>query len=82
MPDTLVYSTVMAIHALWLAARSENIGLGWVSIPMPLPPCSMCCRAGLSPATLCPGHAVTESDTPLLHEVGWQRDTRTDWKVV
>ncbi|WP_299657409.1 nitroreductase family protein, partial [uncultured Jannaschia sp.] len=32
MPETLAYSTVMAIHTLWLAARAENIGLGWVSI--------------------------------------------------
>ncbi len=32
MPEVLAYSTVMAIHTLWLAARAENIGLDWVSI--------------------------------------------------
>ena len=32
MPEMLSYSTVMAIHTLWLAARAENIGLGWISI--------------------------------------------------
>lgn len=32
MPETLVYSTVLAIHTLWLAARARGVGLGWVSI--------------------------------------------------
>ena len=32
MPETLAYSTVMAIQNFWLAARSANIGVGWVSI--------------------------------------------------
>jgi 5,6-dimethylbenzimidazole synthase len=31
-PDMDVYSTVCAIQNLWLAARAENIGVGWVSI--------------------------------------------------
>ncbi len=26
------YSTVAAIHTLWLTARAQGIGLGWVSI--------------------------------------------------
>src|SRR3546814_2913221 len=32
MPEALRYSTVLAIHTLWLAAQSRGIGLGWVSI--------------------------------------------------
>jgi len=32
MPQTIDYSAVMALHTLWLAARAEGIGLGWVSI--------------------------------------------------
>lgn len=31
-PQMAVYSTVCAVQNLWLAARSENIGVGWVSI--------------------------------------------------
>jgi 5,6-dimethylbenzimidazole synthase len=31
-PDTDLYSTVCAIQNLWLAARAEGIGVGWVSI--------------------------------------------------
>jgi 5,6-dimethylbenzimidazole synthase len=32
MPETAVYSTVCAIQNLWLAARTEGVGVGWVSI--------------------------------------------------
>src|SRR5260221_4314474 len=32
MPEMIDYSTVLAVHTLWLAARAEGIGLGWVSI--------------------------------------------------
>jgi 5,6-dimethylbenzimidazole synthase len=32
MPETIDYSAVMAAHTLWLAARAEGIGMGWVSI--------------------------------------------------
>ena len=32
MPETIDYSAVMAVHTLWLAARAEGLGLGWISI--------------------------------------------------
>ena len=32
MPQTLHYSVVAAIQTLWLAARADGIGMGWVSI--------------------------------------------------
>ena len=32
IPETGIYSVCCAIQNLWLAARSEGIGLGWVSI--------------------------------------------------
>src|SRR5581483_10527510 len=32
MPETLRYSVVAAIQTLWLAARAEGLGVGWVSI--------------------------------------------------
>jgi 5,6-dimethylbenzimidazole synthase len=35
MPETALYSTVCAIQNLWLAARSEGVGVGWVSIVEP-----------------------------------------------
>lgn len=32
MPETLHYSVVAAVQTLWLAARADGIGMGWVSI--------------------------------------------------
>ncbi|MDP9411422.1 MAG: 5,6-dimethylbenzimidazole synthase [Actinomycetota bacterium] len=32
IPETDVYSTCLAVQNLWLAARAEGIGVGWVSI--------------------------------------------------
>ncbi|EIM24328.1 MULTISPECIES: 5,6-dimethylbenzimidazole synthase [Microvirga] len=78
MPETVQYSAVMAIHTLWLAARVEGIGVGWVSI--------------LDPATvamilevpshwtfigyLCLGYPAHTDDTPELERQGWQARTK------
>jgi 5,6-dimethylbenzimidazole synthase len=35
MPETARYATVCAVQNLWLAARVEGIGVGWVSIVDP-----------------------------------------------
>jgi len=35
MPETLHYSVVAAVQTLWLAARAEGLGMGWVSILEP-----------------------------------------------
>ncbi|WP_417745474.1 5,6-dimethylbenzimidazole synthase [Rosistilla oblonga] len=35
MPETVVYSVVAAIQNLWLAARCDGVGVGWVSILRP-----------------------------------------------
>ena len=32
MPETAIYSAVCAVQNLWLAARAEGVGVGWVSI--------------------------------------------------
>ncbi len=84
MPEMLSYSTVMAIHTLWLAARAENIGVGWVSI---LDPTAVAAALGTPPdwsltGYLCLGYAETASDTPLLHRAGWQENTETRWQVL
>ena len=36
MPETLRYSVVAAIQTLWLAARAEGLGVGWISILDPI----------------------------------------------
>lgn len=83
MPETLTYSTVMAIHTLWLAARAENIGMGWVSI---LDPAKVAATLTVPPswsltAYLCLGYPEKSSDTPLLHEADWQKNTRHSWQI-
>src|SRR5712671_7724165 len=35
MPETLRYSVVAAVQTLWLAARAEGLGVGWISILEP-----------------------------------------------
>src|SRR5262249_40649006 len=32
MPETDLFSTCLAVQNLWLAARAEGVGVGWVSI--------------------------------------------------
>ncbi len=84
MPEMLAYSTVTAIHTLWLAARAENVGVGWVSI---LDPGAAKAALG-APANwdltgyLCLGWPVAADDTPLLQRAGWQDNTATAWRVV
>lgn len=75
MPDTLAYSTVMAIHTLWLAARSAGIGVGWVSI---LDPQAVATVLDVPPSWrligyLCLGYPEEESDVPELERAGWER---------
>ena len=82
MPEMLTYSTVCAIHTLWLAARAENLGLGWVSILDPL----AVARALDVPdhwhltGYLCLGKAAQDDDTPLLHRADWQQNAATHWE--
>ena len=81
MPETLQFSTVMAIHTLWLAARAENIGLGWVSILEPVAIHSLfdVPQSWVFTGYLCLGYAAFADDRPLLHRTGWQCDTPTQW---
>ena len=74
MPETLRYSTVMAIHTLWLAARARGLGLGWVSI---LNPTEIDRMLDAPPdwkfvALLCLGWPEKEDDVPELERTRWQ----------
>lgn len=81
MPETLMLSTAMAIHTLWLVARAENIGLGWVSIldPKVIADLFEVPASWAFTAYLCLGRADFADDTPLLHRGGWQENTPTVW---
>ena len=84
MPEMLTYSTAMAIYTLWLAARAENIGVGWVSIldPVEVTRVLKTPESWVLTGYLCLGYPVEDADTPLLHRAGWQEDTQRDWEVV
>jgi 5,6-dimethylbenzimidazole synthase len=75
MPETLGYSVVAAIQTLWLAARAEGLGLGWVSILEP----EVIHRALDVPPTwtlvayLCIGWPVEEHLDPELDRHRWQQ---------
>ena len=73
-PEMDVYSVVCAVQTLWLAARAENIGVGWVSIltyddlraALAIPP-------DIQPvAYLCLGHVDGFADRPELETAGWR----------
>jgi len=74
MPETLQYSVVAAVQTLWLAARAEGLGLGWISILEP----RIVCRVLEVPNTwkliayLCIGWPVEEHLDPELHRHRWQ----------
>jgi 5,6-dimethylbenzimidazole synthase len=75
MPQTAVYSTVCAIQNLWLAARAEGVGVGWVSI---LSPDAL--RSILSipdhivpVAYLCLGYVDRFGNEPELERAGWEQ---------
>ncbi len=82
MPETRQFSTVMAIHTLWLAARTENIGLGWVSIlePAAIQSLFVVPQNWVFTGYLCLGYPEFADDRPLLHRTGWQSDTPTHWQ--
>ncbi|WP_437585558.1 nicotinate-nucleotide--dimethylbenzimidazole phosphoribosyltransferase [Sorangium sp. So ce1000] len=73
-PEAVRASACCAVQNLWLAARAEGVGVGWVSIVEPavlraelrLPP-------GVEPiAYLCLGHPVAFRRRPMLEETGWR----------
>jgi 5,6-dimethylbenzimidazole synthase len=75
MPETSVYSVVCAIQNLWIAARTEGIGVGWVSILDPLAIKNLL-RIPASTqlvAYLCLGYVREFSNVPDLERDGWEQ---------
>ncbi len=75
MPETLKYSVVSSIQTLWLSARAQGIGLGWVSIIEP--DVIKDILAIKEPnwelvAYLCLGYPQEEHNVPELVRYGWQ----------
>lgn len=84
MPETTEYSVVAAITAMWLAARAEGIGLGWVSI---LTPARMHNILDV-PASwkfigyFCLGYPLEDCDRPELERADWEhRRTAAEFTI-
>jgi len=75
MPETAAYSTVCAIQNLWLAARAEGIGVGWVSIldPIRLRALLHIPDHILLIAYLCLGFVDHFATEPELERAGWEK---------
>jgi len=84
MPEMIEYSAVTAVHTIWLAARAEGIGMGWISI---LDPAAVAATLDI-PATwtfigyLCLGFPESEDDIPDLERAGWERRYPASSRVV
>jgi 5,6-dimethylbenzimidazole synthase len=73
IPETGIYSVCCAIQNLWLAARAEGIGVGWVSILsnddlkkiLDIP------EHVVPVAYLCLGHVSNFAEKPDLESAGW-----------
>ncbi|MBI5938072.1 MAG: 5,6-dimethylbenzimidazole synthase [Betaproteobacteria bacterium] len=73
LPEMDLASVACAIQNMWLAARAEGIGLGWVSIFDPEKLAGLLAMpAGARPvAILCIGHVVEFYPRPMLESEGW-----------
>ena len=75
MRETALYSTVCAVQNLWLAARAEGIGVGWVSIldvdelrsALGIP------QVVVPVAYLCLGYVTEFGAEPELEIKGWEQ---------
>jgi 5,6-dimethylbenzimidazole synthase len=71
--ETDVYSTCRAIQNLWLAARAEGVGVGWVSIfdPAELRVLFRIPSHVIVVAYLCLGYVSEFLPLPQLETIGW-----------
>jgi len=77
MPEMDLASVACAIQNLWLVARAEGVGMGWVSL---FDPEQLAQLLGLPPgsrpiAVLCLGRVPEFYPKPMLEETHWARRT-------
>jgi 5,6-dimethylbenzimidazole synthase len=80
MPEMIEYSAVAAAHTLWLVARAEGIGMGWVSI---LDPEAVAAALDVPKGWkligyFCLGYPAAEDDVPALERAGWESRRAAD----
>ena len=73
LPEMDLASLACAIQNLWLAARTEGLGMGWVSLFEPQALADLLgMPAGSKPlAVLCLGPVTQFYDAPMLVQEGW-----------
>jgi len=75
MPEMIEYSAVTAVHTIWLAARAQGIGMGWISI---LDPQAVAAILDVPAAWkfigyFCLGYPETADEIPELQRRQWER---------
>ena len=73
LPEMDLASVSCAIQNMWLAARAEGLGMGWVSMFEPVKLAELLqIPIGAKPvAILCLGHVDKFYEQPMLVETGW-----------
>ncbi|WP_189301626.1 nicotinate-nucleotide--dimethylbenzimidazole phosphoribosyltransferase, partial [Streptomyces albospinus] len=82
-PQMAPYSSALAVENLWLAARAEGLGVGWVSF---FDEREMVRELGLPEhlevvAYLCVGYVDEFPDEPELMQAGWSKRRPLSWVV-
>lgn len=82
-PQMASYSTALAVENLWLAARAEGLGVGWVSF---FDERELAAELGLPAhvevvAYLCVGYVVEFPGEPELATAGWAQRRPLSWAV-
>ncbi|GHD24550.1 hypothetical protein GCM10010313_61500 [Streptomyces violarus] len=82
-PQMAPYSAALAVENLWLAARAEGLGVGWVSF---FDEREMVSALGLPEhleiiAYLCVGYVDEFPDEPELLQAGWSKRRPLSWVV-
>ena len=80
LPEMDLFSSVCAIQNMWLAARAENLGMGWVSI---LTNDALQAILGIPEhivpiAYLCVGYVTQFHEKPELEKMGWLSREKLD----
>ena len=80
LPQMDLASLACALQNLWLAARAEGLGMGWVSLFDPVALAELLgMPAGSQPvAVLCLGPVSEFYDKPMLVQEGWARERALD----
>lgn len=75
LPEMDIASVSCAIQNMWLAARAEGLGMGWVSIfdPVKLGALLQIPQDAKPIAILCLGHVNSFYKEPMLIETGWKQ---------